>query len=145
MRAADGWEMFNRRTWTDPAFVELDTDARCLFLWSWTGPQTALCGLYHASPRMLERALSADERSSPALRERVRVALLQLARKPLALYDDDAEVLWVVSRARYANRSPKVAVMLRREVQACPPSPLVRKFLAAYGEQLGISMNGGPR
>jgi hypothetical protein len=145
-RGADGFEMFHRRTWNDPAFLELSTDARLLFVWTWTAPANALCGLYHVSPRMLERAL--EERpgaSDGELRARVRAALLELAAKPLVLYDDDAEVLWVVNRARYANRSPKVAVLLRREVEECPPSPLKEKFVIAHGDRLGLNRNGGPR
>lgn len=146
-RGADGWEMVQRRTWIDPAFTELSADARLLFLWSWTGPTNALCGLYHVSPRMLERALA--ERRGPdaddSLRERVRGALIELARKPLVLYDDDAEVIWVVSRAKHANRSPKVRVLLAREVESCPASPLKDEFLRVHGARLGLLSNGRRR
>jgi hypothetical protein len=144
-RGADGFEMLQRKIWHDQAFMELSTDARLLFIWSWTHPANALCGLYHVSPRQLERAL--EERpggSDPELRARVRAALLELAAKPLVLYDDDSEVLWVVRRAAYANRSAKVAVLLRREYSECPPSPLKDKFMQAHGERLGLNRNGGP-
>ncbi len=144
-RGADGFEMFYRATWNDQAFIELSTDARLLFIWSFTSPPSALCGLYYVSPRQLERAL--EERpgaSSDPLRARVRDALLELARKPMVLYDDDAEVLWVVNRARYANRSPKVRVLLAREVRECPPSPLRDRFLEVYAQALDLAnMNGG--
>ncbi len=129
--------------WTDPAFLELSTDARNLFMWAWTAPGNALCGLYHVSPRKLEHAFAQEPGpSDPATRERVRTALIELARKPLVLYDDDAEVLWVVSRAKHANRSPKVAVLLKREVEECPPSPLKDQFLKAHGSRLGLTSNG---
>ncbi len=143
-RGADGFELFQRRIWTDPAFLELDVDARLLFIWTWTAPPNALCGLYHVSPRMLMNALEPPRQgpAEPATRERVRLALVALARKPLALYDDDAEVMWVVSRAKHANRSPKVAVLLKREFEECPPSPLKDKFLRAHGSRLGLTSNG---
>lgn len=144
-RGANGWEMVYRGTWRDGAFLELSTDARLLFLWSWTNPDAALCGLYSASPRMLERALEErDGGSDDELRARVAGALRELARKPLVLYDDDAEVLWVVRRAAYANRSPKVQVLLQREVAECPPSILKKRFLRAHGARLGLT-NGGAR
>lgn len=143
-RGADGFEMLQRKIWHDRAFMDLSTDARLLFIWSWTHPANALCGLYHVSPRQLERALEERRGSDPALRARVKAALDELAVKPLVLYDDDAEVLWVVKRAEYANRSPKVAVMLRREFEECPPSPLKDRFIDAHGDRLGLSRNGGP-
>ncbi len=139
-RGADGFELVQRRIWTDPAWLELSSDAKVLFLWTWTAPTNALCGIYHVSPRMLERVF--DPRpgpSSPETRERVRSCLLELARKPLVVYDDDSEVLWVVSRAKHANRSPKVAVLLKREVEECPPSPLKDDFLKLYGSRLGLN------
>lgn len=145
-RGADGFELFHRKIWTRRAFLDLGTDARMLFIWTWTAPSNALCGLYHVSPRMLERAL--EQRPGPSsdeLRDRVRVALQELAVKPFVLYDDDAEVLWVVNRARYANRSPKVAVLLRREVEECPPSVLKDRFIKTHGARLGLNKNGGSR
>lgn len=144
-RGVEGFELFQRRTWIDPAFVELSPDARLLFIWAWTGPTNALCGLYHVSPRMLERALAERRGPDDLLRERVRQALVELARKPLVLYDDDAEVIWVVSRAKHANRSPKVRVLLAREVEACPTSPLKEEFLRIHGARLGLLSNGRRR
>lgn len=143
-RGADGFELFHRGTWNDEAFRELDADARLLFIFTWTAPVTALCGLYHVSPRQLERAFA--ERPGPSsteLRDRVRVSLQALAVKPMVLYDDDSEVLWVVNRARYANRSTKVRTLLQREVAECPPSPLRDEFLKVYGGLLDLSANGG--
>lgn len=142
-RGSDGWEMFHRSIWTDRAFLELSVDARLLFIWAFTAPKNALVGLYEVSPRRLERALAEGAGpSDPGLRERVRLALVELAAKPLVLYDDDAEVLWVVKRAEYANRSPKVLVRLQREVAECPASPLRDAFLKAYGRRLGIKGEG---
>jgi hypothetical protein len=130
------WVMLEQAIWNDPAFVELDTDARLIFLWSWSNPEAALGGLYHASEKQLVLALSSNGTvlSGDPTHDasRLAAALEQLSRKPLLLYDDQAEVLWVVNRARHANRSPKVAVAIQREFDRCPPSPLKDRFQRKY-------------
>jgi hypothetical protein len=124
-------------TWDDPQFQSLGTDARLLFLWSWTNPRAAICGLYHASERMLRRAIS-DQPLAEV--ERTWAALEELAAKPLLKYDAEAEVVFVVNRAKYANRSPKVAQRMQTEVEACPSSPLVGEFVNRYGEMLKLRL-----
>lgn len=134
------FEMFYKRVWHRESFRSLSSDARLLYLWTWTNPDTAMSGLYECSPRRLERAL--DEREivpRAELRRRVAAALLELAAKPLVLYDDDAEVLWVVGRVEHTLRSPTQAVRMIREWRACPPSPLKDRFEAKYKEVLGAS------
>jgi hypothetical protein len=132
------WEMFYKRVWHTRSFRALGTDARLLYLWSWTSPGDGrLSGLFEASPTQLAQALGdADSLFGP--RQRVAAALRELAVKPLLLYDDDAEVVWVVGRVEHALRSPTQAVRMRREFEACPPSPLRDRFRATYGAQLQI-------
>lgn len=123
-------------TYGDEAYVDLPTDARLLFIWSWTNERAAICGLYHASMRTMQKAIDAPLASV----DRVNAALAQLADKPLVHYDEDNEVIWVVNRARYANRSPKVARAMQKEVEACPSSPLVGEFVDQYGEMLNLRL-----
>lgn len=131
------FSMFNCPTWNDAAFRQLDTDARLLFIWSWTNPLSTICGLYQVSQRQMEIALSTDP---DCLEERVALALEQLAAKPMVRYDEENEVIWVVNRAKHSNRSPKVAKAMQREVQDCPPSPLVDEFVARYGSMLNLRL-----
>lgn len=136
------WELFRKAVYRKPSYRELSTDARLLYLWSWTHEGAALNGLYEISPRKLESALEHREAPDPALRQRVGGALGELARKPLVLYDDDMEVLWVVGRVDHVNLSPTTAVRMRREWERCPPSPLRHQFAQRYGAVLGL--NGRP-
>lgn len=139
-RSAGAWEYFGKAVWHRPAFRALTADARLLYFWTWTAPGRPLSGLGPASPRALERALGDADGADPLLRERVRVSLVELARKPLVLYDDDNEVLWVVGRVDHALRSPAMAVRMRREFDQCPPSPLKDRFVAAYGRTLDLTV-----
>jgi hypothetical protein len=131
--------MVETELWRDAAFRELGTDARLLFIWLWTSPQSTIGGIYSISPRMMEQALGENGLGSSAAHgtdQRIGDALDELARKPLAVYDWDAEVVWVVNRAKYANRSPKTAIAIRREFEQVPDSPLREKFRRKYSELL---------
>lgn len=121
--------------WEDPDFKRLSTDARLLFLWAWTNPNAAICGLYHTSETHLLKALEPG-----AEKDRLYPAMVELADKPLVLYDFNNEVVWVVNRARHANRSEGVAKRMQREVEACPESPLVDNFMAMYGQMLALRL-----
>jgi hypothetical protein len=127
--SALAWAQFPAKLWTDEAVRELSADAKLLFIWSWTNPQSNMAGLYQVSVRSMQRALQekpiADE-------ERVIAALDELARKPLALYDYDNEVIWVVNRAKHANRSPKCVTAIQRHVGLIYDSPLKAQFTKRY-------------
>jgi len=131
------FSMVYKRMWHDPAFRELDTDARCLFLWTWTNPQEKIGGLYHASVRAMADAMGDPTRSDVGeLERRVEAALEALAAKPLVAYDYDLEVVWVVNRAKHSITSSKVAVCVKREVELVTPGPLRDRFLAMYGKTI---------
>jgi hypothetical protein len=128
------WSQFNEAIWNDADFLALGTDARLLFIWSWTNPDAAICGLYPTSVRRM--ALAIDSGSEQRDRQldalRVTQALDELARKPMVRYDYDNEVLFVLQRAKHANRSPKTAIAMRREYERCPASPLKSMFARRY-------------
>lgn len=137
------FSLIEHAIWNDPDFLKLSTEARLLFIWAWTNPGAAICGLYHASIKQMEKALGqqiAMDQEDAYIR--VVTALGHLERKPIVKYDGDAEVLWVVNRARYANRSPKVARAMQKEVERCPSSPLVGEFVARYGQMLNLRLEG---
>lgn len=109
-------------------------------MWSWTNPGSAICGLYAAS--IMDMRLGLCE-NPLATERRVLRAVEELGQKPIVEYDRENEVIWVVNRVRYANRSPKVARAMQKEVERVPSSPLVARFAAMYGPQLGIEVEGG--
>lgn len=106
-------------------------------MWTWTNPRSTICGLYQVS--MWEMRLGLRE-NPPATEARVLKAIEELGAKPLVKFDAEHEVIWVVNRVRYANRSPKVARAMQKEVERAPTSPLVREFVEMYGGQLGIEI-----
>lgn len=125
--------------WRDPDFLALDADARLLFLWSWTHDRAGVSGLYRASVLALMGALVRDPHTDDTVEDRVRDALAQLlAPKPMLLFDNDHEVLWVVNRARYANRSPRAAQLMRDEYERVPDCPLRDEFARRYWRALNL-------
>lgn len=127
-----------RSVWKDRDFRQLGSDARLLFLWSWTNPQASICGLYVATAFDLQLALA----EPPADWQRVLTALEELDAKPLLLWHEETEMLWIPSRVRHANRSPKVARAMQKEVDGLPASPLLERFIDQYGKQLGLEIGG---
>jgi hypothetical protein len=123
--------MIDKGTWTDDEFLALAPNSKLLFVWSWTNERAAICGLYEVSLRRASRETGLELLQ-------VLEALAELALKPFVLYDEETEVLWVVNRAKHANRSPKVKMAMRREVERVPDSDLVDRFVELYGERLGL-------
>ena len=126
-------------TWTDRKFLALSTDARLLFIWSWSLPHAALCGLYRATLRDLGDALGAHDSDSQQGRlGRVRRALDELDQAGMVKHDATTQVLWVVNRVKHQYLTPKSISVMQREVRNCPDSPLVDEFLQRYGRVLGM-------
>ena len=128
--------------WEDLDFRGLSTDSRLLFMWAWMGPRASISGLHLATVGQMRKAL--QEEPDQADENRVHAALDELAQKPLALYDYDAEMIWVVNRARHANRSPKVARSMQREVEQAPPTVLIKQFARKYGQMLQLRVEADP-
>lgn len=127
--------MFWKRVWYKPSFLALSTDARLLYIWSWTNPDASLSGLYECGPRKLARVLRDDAQATGR-------ALRELEVEPLALYDAAAEVLWVVGRVEHVLRSPTQAVRMGRDFAACPPTYLRQQFAVKYGKLLNLDADG---
>lgn len=134
------WVKVTGKLWTDTKFLDLSTDARLLFIWSWMPPHASVCGLYGASMKQLSRALGLSEHvASGEQIGRVLSALGELRERGMVLYDDENEVLWCVNRVKHAPQTPATVELMQQEVLACPESPLVDAFIARYGSLLGLS------
>lgn len=92
------WVKFHREVWDDADFNKLGADAKVIWLWAWTSPSASNTGLVRASHRSLARVL---HRQGRVTTQRVKTALRQLAAKPMALYDEEWEVLYVPTRTRW--------------------------------------------
>lgn len=140
-----GFTMIHRVISRDDHFLHLGDDARLLFLWLMIDADSAVCGLYSISEKRMAKAFrdGSTERVTKALDELAAVKPAGYREpKSMVLYDPDNEVVWVVNRATYANRSPKMAVKMQKEVAACPPSPLVEQFVRAHGRMLSLRTKG---
>ena len=136
-----GWVRVDGRLWTDRKFLALSTEARLLFVWSWQPPHATVCGLYSASLKQLGRAVGDPVCSlEDNCAERVGGALEELGAARMLKYDPEAEVVWAVNRVKFVEPlTSKVLTLMRREVAACPDSPLVDEFLSRWGKHLGLT------
>lgn len=135
-------------TWNDEGFVELSNDARLLFLWGWSNPQAAICGLYEVQfPASHMAAAIGDVTGGSSLTnaERIARALRELEAKPLMFFDErhglaelQRGVVWVVNRCFHSNTSAKAAEIMAREWCKVPDGPLKDAFYARYGDALRL-------
>lgn len=125
------WYPVHAHTYEDPHFLALTAAARSLFLWALVGPESNAAGLFHATRFELTTGMGTGADLDATLAE--------LEAKPLMLYDEPAALVWIINKARYANRSPKVAEVIRRQWQQAPRSPLRDDFANVYGPRLGIA------
>lgn len=134
------FSILKEELWTDRKFLALSTDARLLFIWAWSPPHSAACGLYRASWKQLKRGLGAQEAGERrTIDTRLEDALQELDARGMVRYDREEEVLWVVNRVKHAATSRRAATLMAAEVRSAPDSPLVDEFLVRYGKQLGLS------
>lgn len=116
--------------WRDKAFTELSVTAKLIFLWSWTSEQSRISGLYRvtrkelASPAVQTWDTEADQLLEDALGE--------LEQKPLLLYDDAVEVIWVVNRVKHANTSERHSLWIYEDFKRCPECELKTAFKRRY-------------
>lgn len=126
----------------DVAVREVCCEARWLFVWGATnGAGASMTGLTRVSLIELREALGSGGRK--AEERAVTAALEQLGRKPLARYDFDYGLLWVVNRLRYENTgSWKWLKGAERYALKMPQgSPLMGEFWKMYAA-LFASENG---
>jgi len=125
------------RIWRDEWFVELEPDAKLLFVYLFSNENTNLAGIYRFNPNLI-----VSETGLPYKR------VLELLRD----FERDRKVfsrgnlLWVVNLRRYnATSSNTVAQRIRSDLEAIPDCPLKRAYLAYYNgnpdwaEELGES------
>lgn len=130
--ADNGWSQIRNRIWEDGPFLDLSTDAKTLFVFSFThSPWASMTGLSVVSPRTIRRSM----RRAPLLTHKALVAVLdELGDKPFVKYDWEWEVLWAVNRTRHvATASPKWIKGLTNHLERLPAeSPLLTQYRRKY-------------
>lgn len=126
------------QVWRDEAFLRLGADARLLFLWAWGNDRAQPSGLYVVERRRMLTAFSWPEQyrdhkvAVASGYTRLHDALDELKVKPLMLYDNDHSLLWVVNRARYANRNMATQAAIRRGWAEAPDASHLKHMFRSY-------------
>lgn len=118
-------EDIDNAIWHDPDFAELSSDARYLYLWSFTNPRCNMSGLY-------KLALAPVPAETGLTMKRVEDALGELAEATFAYYRDG--VLWVRSRvAHLRSTNPNMAKSIAKDLgKLAEDHPLRVAFLQKY-------------
>lgn len=120
-------EDFDNALWSDPDFLALSSDARLVYIWSWTNPRCGMAGIYkvaHAQAA-LETGLTVDVIGS---------AFTELGAADFAFYEDN--VVWVRTRARrLRTKSEQIAKSVRNDLlNVSDAHPLKARFMEMYGD-----------
>lgn len=108
----------------DEWFMDLDTDAKLLWVYLFTNAHTSVAGIYKLPLRTMTFETGIDT-------ERLREILRQFANDGKAFYEEG--VIWVVKmREHQSTTSSKVDKRIQLDVAAIPDSPLRKKYLARY-------------
>lgn len=125
-------EDFDNSLWSDPDFLALSSDARLVYIWTWTNPRCGMAGIYKLAPSMaaLETGLSQD---------RVMAALDELGAAEFTFYEN--RVLWVRTRVKHLRQKTfPIAKSIRNDLLKIPDDhPLKARFLATYGHHSWLS------
>ena len=130
---AGQFDLFFRRFWEDEDVLVLSTTAKLLFIWTWTQPTAPIGGLYRCTREEMANAIGVGWDLGT-----LDFHLMELQRKPLVLYDDQNEVIFVCRRAEYAARSERAIARMRAEYARAPASPLRDEFARMYGAFLDL-------
>ena len=127
----------------DAAVQKLSVEAKLLFVLGFThSGDASLIGLSRVGYSKMTAWLGAGE---PAGVEIVERSLDELAVKPLALYDFDHQLLWIVNRVKHINTTEAWAEGAARALSYMPPSPLVDAWRDMYGGALPTRERTRPR
>lgn len=112
--------------WTDPWFLALNTDAKCLYLWAVTTPHGNLAGLYTVAAPVIQL----ETGLTPA---RFDAALDALEGK--VAYFPATGAMWVRGKAKHTrSKTTQIARSVRKAVAACPEPVLQQAFIEKYGQ-----------
>jgi hypothetical protein len=124
-------EDFDNSIWNDPDFLALSSDARLVYIWTWTNPRCGMAGIYKLAPSQ-----AAAETGLPEVR--VRTALVELGEARFAFYEGN--VLWVRTRVKHLRQKTKqIAVAVANDLRRISDSnPLKAQFLATYAHHVWL-------
>lgn len=112
--------------WTDPWFLNLTTDAKCLYLWAVTTPHGNLAGVFTVAAPIIQL----ETGLTPA---RFDVALTALEGK--LDYFPESGALWVRGKAKHTrSKTTQIARSIGKAVAACPERAIQVAFITKYGE-----------
>lgn len=119
--------------WTDPWFLNLTTDSKCLYLWAVTTQHGNLAGLFTVAAPVIQL----ETGLTPA---RFDAALEALEGK--LDYFPESGAMWIRGKAKYTrSKTTQIARSIAKAVEACPEPVLQQAFLEKYGASAWLQAN----
>jgi hypothetical protein len=122
------WSDFHNKAWEDREFLALSPPAKVLLIFAFTHSVGAsLTGISVAPLKELRKVLGTSRNIA------VDYVLQELGEKPFVRFDYDSNVLYAVSRFKYAARNGALTQKQRKQIKAHldslpQDSPLVKQF-----------------
>ena len=111
--------------WNDVKFLEISKDAKLLFIWTFTHPETNCSGLtlFNADVCIRQTGLS---------RVVMEKAMQELEEIALVEYDKKHNILWVMNQFKHAPKSPKIVEAVIKEILSLPNVATIDHFMRQY-------------
>lgn len=111
--------------WNDVKFLEVSPEAKLLFIWTFTHPDTNCSGLTLFNDDVCMRQTSLS-------RKVMEKAMLELIEIAMVEYDKKYNILWVMNQFKHAPKSPKIVEAVIREILSLPNSATIDHFMRRY-------------
>lgn len=117
------FRQLSTQLWLDEKFLSLSMEARLLFVWMFTHPESGSSGLF---------TLNKDTCSMQTGIKDIENIIEELEDIERVRYDYKHNIVWVVNQFKHASKSPKIVMGVFFEIQRLPKSFLIDNFIEKY-------------
>ena len=117
------FRQLSTQLWMDEKFLSLSMEARLLFVWMFTHPESGSSGLFTLNKETCrtQTGVKDIEKTIEELEDIERVR-----------YDYKHNIVWVINQFKHASKSPKIVIGVFFEIQRLPGSFLIDSFIEKY-------------
>jgi len=117
------FRQLSTQLWMDDKFLSLSMEARLLFVWMFTHPESGSSGLFTLNRNVCETqtGIKNIDKTIKELEDIERVRC-----------DYKHHLIWVVNQFKHASKSPKIVIGVFFEIQRLPVSFLIDEFVSKY-------------
>lgn len=123
------YRQIHTHIWDDPAFEELSSDARLVFIWSFSNRHRNEACLYKITVKKI-----ASETGLTAVK--VKQALKELISAKMVGYDFEAHILWVRNALKYQTINPNSLRAVKKDLESIGCHYFIKDFIEHYGAML---------